>query len=248
MSMTPEEQKAADAAKAEADEKAEADARANETDADKKAREQTEREASLKKSYEDELIKERAAREKAEKAMADAAYKKRHEEEEEGGEEDHPLTRAELQSILERERQLTRVETHRESIEGRIRSLATSVEEGNLMIEVSKNRTFPSHYSPEDVAEEVYAIANRKKLRLERDEALRALAEKDNANRTGTGGHHDSVRAGEPKMTDIDKGEYTRLGFSWNGTSRRYEKRLSNGSLLVKDPQTKRVVLIRKSS
>ena len=248
MSMTLEEQ-AAEAAKTEAEAKAKAeeDARAKETETERAAREQAEREATTKKHYEDELAKEREAREKAEKAAADAAYKNRHQDEGEDDEE-KPLTRAELQSVLERERQLNRVETHRGRIEERIRILASTTEEANLMVEVSKNRAFPSHYSPEDIAEEVYAIANRKKMRLERDEALRALVAKDNANRGGTGGHHDSPRAGEPQVAEADKAEYTRIGFSWNGSTRRYEKRLSDGRLLYKDPQTKKVVLVRKSS
>ena len=139
------------------------------------------------------------------------------------------------------------METQRDSIDQKLRSLATSDAEANLMIEISKSRTFPTHYSQDDIAEEIYAIANRKKMRLERDEALRALAGKDSAS-PGTGGHHDSQRAGEPQMTEYDKEEHRRIGFLWNGTSRRYEKKLSNGHLLYKDPKTKKVVLVRKSS
>ena len=244
MSMTEEEQKAADA---EAQAKADAPPAA-ETDAEKVAREQSEKEAALKKHYEDETARERQAREAAEKSAADLSFKLREQKRDDSeDDQERPLTRSELQSVLDKERQTIRRETQRDSIEAKLKTLATSNAEASLMIEINKTRTFPSHYSLDDIAEEVYAIANRKKMRLERDEALRALAGKDNAS-PGTGGHHDSQRAGAPQMAEADKREHERLGFSWNGTSRRYEKKLSNGHLLYKDPKTKKVVLVRKSS
>lgn len=243
--MTQEEQAAEDAAKAEAEAKAQAEARDQETEEEKKAREIVEREAALKKQYDDDLQRERKAREAAEKAAADAAFRAR--EGRRDDDDDKPLTRAEYQALLAEERQITQREIHRVRIDEKVRALAGSNEEANLMIEVSKNRTFPSHYSAEEIAEEVYAIANRKRLIGERNEALRALAGRDGVDRNAAGTHHDAPKGGEPKLSDADKSVYASAGFSWNGNTRRYEKKLSGGRIIIKDPKTKRVYLQESS-
>ena len=251
--MTEEEKKAAEeSAKAEAEVKAqaEADARANETDTEKVARETKEREESLKKHYEDELKREQDARIAAEKAASDFAFKAREavkKGEFHSDDQEQPLTKAELQQILQEERNFSTREIMRDRTEERIRTFASSETELNLMVELSKSRSFPSHYTSDDIAEEVYAIANRKRLKAERDEALLALKSRDNEY-GGSGGHHDSPRAGEPKIAAGDKQAYSSAGFTWNGTTRKYEKKLTNGNLLVKDPATKQTYLVRKSS
>ena len=129
--MTEEEKAAEESAKAEAEAKAQADgtdARANETDTEKAAREAKEREESLKKHYEDELKREQDARIAAEKAASDFAFKTREavkKGEFHSDDQEQPLTKAELQQILQEERNFSTREIMRDRTEERIRTFAS---------------------------------------------------------------------------------------------------------------------------
>ena len=250
--MTPEEKAALEAtAKEEAEAQAKADKEAQDaefeaeiadlSDEEKEAKRAT-RNAPQHLDYEAELKREREAREKAEKALADRRFKEseqRRKEKEAGGtgdDDEKPLTANQLEEILSRERETTQKEVQSLRIYEIAKGLATSEAERNLIVEIHKNRSFPAHLSLEEQLEEAYAIANRKKLIGERNEALRALRGKDGVNKDTATTHRDAPKAGEPKLSPADQQAIKGAGFSWNGTNRRYEKKLSGGRILVRKP------------
>jgi len=261
--MTDEEKKAADTAQQEPlkaeEEKTKADEEATE---DEVIEDETSEDEDKSKDidndidYEAELKKEREAREAAERALANkrfkAAEKKRKTEDEEYVEtdeedEDLPLTKAGLQKILAEERQFNQKNLQRIQAEEIAKSLTGSEAEKNLVLEIHKNRTFPSHLSLSEQLEESYVIANRKKLVGERNEAMRALKGKDGVNKNPAGAHRDSAPSKEPKISPQDATAFKAAGFVWNGVSRNYEKKLPNGDLLVRDSKTKQTRLIKKA-
>lgn len=191
-----------------------------------------------------ELEKERKARKEAETAAADKAFKLRELKEKKRGEseerevqddEEQPLTRKDLERIRAEEREATRKEMLSFEANRIASQLASSDTEKEVILEKWKNRSFPAHLSLEDQLEECYVITHRKKLLGERNEALRALKGKQGVNRDASGTHHDAQTGNQPKLAPADAAELARLGFKWNGTNRRYEKKLANGSWLVRE-------------
>lgn len=254
--MTEEEKQAAleAEAKAKADAKAAEDAEFEATleglSDEEKAEKIAEREAQHndnKIDYEAELAKEREAREKAEKALADKRFKEAERKRKEGsGDDDEtkPLTKAELRELLAEERQATQKEVRSVRAEEIAKGLTGSEAEKNLVLEIFKNRTFPPHLSLEEQLEESYVIANRKKLVGERNEALRALKGKDGVNKDAAGTHHDAPPGKEPQLSAQDKAAVTAVGVVWNATSKRYEKKLKSGKILVWDVKNKQTYLV----
>jgi len=193
--------------------------------------------------YKAELEKEREARTKAEKALAEKRFKTKHKDEEpddeEDDEEDKPLTLKDVERILSKSKEDTLKEVNRTKAFELADRLATDPDERDLALEIFQNRTFPSHLSLEDQIEESFVIANRKKIIGERNEALRALKNKDNVNKGGAGSHRDPMKnTREPQLSDADKDAMKSAGYSWNGSLNRYEKKLKNGSVIVGDPKT----------
>jgi len=127
------------------------------------------------------------------------------------------------------------------------RSMSTSDKEAELVVAKWSNRSFPEGLSLSDQIEEAFAITHRKKLIGERNEAVRALKAKDVIGRNGAGSHRESVSFQEPKIKPQDAAAIKAAGFAWNGTARRYEKKLSNGDTLVRDPKTGATQHIKKS-
>jgi hypothetical protein len=193
--------------------------------------------------YKAELERERQAREKAEKALAEKRFKTKHkdeeQDEEEEDEEDKPLTLKDVERILAKSKQETLKEVNQTKAFEIADRLATDPDERDLALEIFQNRTFPSHLSLEDQIEESFVIANRKKIIGERNEALRALRNKDNVNKGGAGSHRDPMKnTKEPQLSDADKEAMKSAGYSWNGNLNRYEKKLKNGGVIVGDPRT----------
>lgn len=199
-----------------------------------------------------ELEKERKAREDAEKALADKAFRERNKKRKETEEEeeevtDKPLTRKEYEQLRAQDREAIRKELQEQEADRLAASLAVSDEEKQLIIEKWKNRSFPTHLSLQEQIEECYAIANRKKLIGERNEALRALKNKQRVNADASSTFHEEPTGTQPKLAAGDAAVMAQVGFKWNSTSKRYEKKLANGDVLVKDPKSKQTQLIRKA-
>ncbi len=200
--------------------------------------------------YEAELAREKEAREKAEKALATKAFKERQAKKEDVDEDDFsdeekPLTARELEAILTRERQNTQKELQGVTIASLAKSLSGSDSEARLIVEVHKNRTFPPHYTLEEQLEESALIANKKRILGEHKEALRALRGKSGVNSNPAGTHIDPPKSSEPSLSPQDAQAIKASGFVWNGTSRQYEKKLTNGGLLIRDSKTGQVRMMR---
>lgn len=241
--MTKEEQKKADdTAKAEAEAKAEEDA-----DADSQE-DSSDNDNEI--DYEAELAKEREAREKAEKALAEKRFntsKKRRQEKPEEGEEDEggekPLSESRLKEILDEDREQNKMEFERTRAEDIAKKYGKSDSERKLILEIHRNRRFPSHLSLEDQIEESYVIANRKKIIGENAELKRALKGKDGANDDSSNAHHESMKGTAPKLPAGDEVSYKRAGFVYDTKDKVWKKKLASGKYLIKDPVSKKTYL-----
>lgn len=233
--MTDEEKKAAQEAK-EAEAKAEAEAEATD---EQTTEEKAEAEAKAKateesKQLEAQLQKEKEAREKAEKAAADANFKLREKqrkvaeagEEDEGGEK--PLTRAEVQAMMDSNNKVAQ----EEEMKAIVAQMTDDDKERELVLLTHKNRSYPSHLSLKEQLDEAYLVANKDKIQGQNQELMRALAGKKNASTDGSQTYHDSPRGSEPSLAPADKAELASQGWKWNGKSKRHEKKLSKGLLI----------------
>lgn len=190
--------------------------------------------------YDAEIEAERK-RGKPDPDKAKNAFKERKEKRE--GEDDRPLTKRELQEILAEERKQNQ---SREAF-NLARALAGSDKEAQLVVEKWKNRSFPADLPIEEQIEESYVITHRKKLLGERNEALRALRAKGGVNKNGAGTYRESTKGNQPKTSAEATSAFKAAGFTWNGTSRQFEKKLPNGDMLIRDAKTKQTRLIRKA-
>jgi hypothetical protein len=246
--MTEEEKQAAATAEAEAKAQAEAEkAKADAEQAGLTDEEKAQQEAKNleNQDYEARLKAEREAREKAEKALADKRFKedeaKRRGESHQDDDEDKPLTRKELQEVLAKERQDSRRLLEATRFEAVAKTLATSDAEAQAIMEVHRNRVFPAHLTIEQQVEESFAIVNSKKLISERNEALRALKNKDTVIKNPASTHQDGMQT-PTKISPQDTQTAKLAGLTWNATSKRFEKKLPNGSMIYQDPQSKKIV------
>lgn len=237
--MTEEEKKAAELAKAAEAEKAKAE-RDAESDEDKAKREAEE---ARVKQIEADLALEKERREKAEKALADAAFKtrqaKRDEEEEEEETEDKPLTQKDLLRVLD-EREARSEKKFQETEANRIaEKLSSSEAEKSLLVETWKNRTLQG--SLEEQMEEALAIINRKRIVAQNAELKRALLSKETAGKGSADAERESPGAGEPKISAFDQSAIKMAGMVWDSTKRLYKKPLMGGKLhLYYDPKTQK--------
>ncbi len=258
--MTPEEKAAADAASADAEatakaekEKADFDASLEGLSEEEKAAKIADKDKKVEKGidYKAELAAERERTKTAEKALADKRFKdaekKRKadldDESDDADDDDKPVTRKELDAV----RFETRREVQKERALEIAKTMSTSDDEAELIVAKWSNRSFPEGTTLSDQIEEAYAITHRKKLIGERNEALRALKNKDGVNRNAASSHKESAPGNEPKLSSQDEQAIKASGFSWNGTSRQFEKKLSNGDMLVRDSKTKQTRLIKKA-
>lgn len=256
-----EEQKKAETAKAEAEAKAKekeqedadfeaeiADLSEEEQEAKRAERESAHNDNST--DYEAELKAEQARREKAEAALAkERARKSKERREAEEGEEadedlddedDKPILKKDLPSILARERASAYKEAQADRIQEIAAGLAESDAEARLIVEIHKNRSFPSDLSLRDQLEEAQAIANRKRNKSKTTELARAVKSKDTASKDVAAGHRDALTGTAPKFDSKTTASNARAGFIWNIKTKRLEKVLPDKSILVKDHKTGR--------
>ena len=175
------------------------------------------------------------------KKAAGDAFKKR-DKERKGGKGDS-VSRAELQEILAADRK----ERQRDSALAFAKEMAGSDKEAELIVSKWNNRTFPNTLTLREQIEEAYAITHAKRIRGQRDEAMRALKGKQGVKKDASGKHHDPKQAiNEPKLPPAEAATLRQSGFSWSPKNRRYQKRLPNGRVLVRDPKTKQIRLLSR--
>lgn len=258
--MTDEEKKKADdTAKAEADAKAEEKVKADAefdvsldglTD-EEKAKKIADKEAShpdKKTDYKAQAQREREAREKAEKALADKRFKdaERRRKAQEAGEqieddEDKPVTGRDLQRILDENTQKTEKRLMGDRIKEFADDLADSPEEAEAIREVHANRTFPSYLSLQEQVQEAHAIVNRARLNSTNSELKRALKSKNTAFNDPSGTHRDPMDSPAPKMAPDMESSLKSGGFTYDSKSKLWKKKLPTGKFLYKDTRTKPV-------
>lgn len=240
-------------AQLEAEQKAKAEAEAQ--DAAKPEGEQPEGGSDIenKIDYEAELKKEREAREKAEKAAADNAFKLREEkrkreeynhEDDFTSPEEKPLTATDLQAMLDKQNQTFEKKLNETKVSEIANRIASSKSEADLIVEIYHNRQFPAHLSLDEQMNEAYAIANAKKLVAENNELKRALSNKGGVSRGYASSYQDAMPTSEPKIEADVKAELSAQGFSFNGSTRRYEKKVSNNKVLVYDLKIKKIIAV----
>lgn len=192
--------------------------------------------------YDAEIDKEIKGRPDPEKARL--AFKERQARREERQEEEKDkefISREEFNSYLERDRQERQVDTFLILA----KSLANSDKEATLMLERWKNRSFPSHMTITEQVEEIYAGIHSKRLIGERNEALRALRNKDNANKSSVSAGQQNLKSKTREPNEMPANDLLTIkgaGFAWNEKTKRYEKKTSSGKLLVRD-KSGRVIL-----
>lgn len=157
------------------------------------------------------------------------------EDETEDDDDNKPITRAEARKQREEDRRIM--------LEGQALSTArgfgVSEKKAQLIVAVWKNRGFPADMSLPDQMDEAYAIANRKTLVSERNEAMRAARNKGGITEVAAESHRDSQRTGEPKLPEGEKRALAAAGFVYDGSKRMYKKSLREGKLfLYRDPKT----------
>lgn len=216
-----------------------------ESEEDESADEEDDSESSSKKEDEldldAELEKERAAG-KPDVRKAGESFKDR-KNKREGTGADKPLTQADLDAVEAR----IRKEQQNERALELAKEMAGSDKEAELIVAKWANRTFPKSLTLREQMQEAYAITHSKKLIGERNEALRALKGKRTVRNDSAGAHREGDKnPNEPKLPPADVAAIRAAGFSFNNTTRQYEKKLPNGRLLVRDPKTKQVRLLPK--
>lgn len=155
-------------------------------------------------------------------------------------EDDKPLTKRELQEMLENDRK-----ERRESDALAIaQTLTKKPKVAALLVEKWKNRRFPEHLTLQEQMVEVYGATYAKKLLGENKELIRALGNKSRVNRDGSSTHRDGLKSNKgPKGEPADIAAIKASGFEWKNN--RWEKKLANGGLLIRDPRTQKTIFQR---
>ena len=196
--------------------------------------------------FEEELKKEKAARKKAEDALAENRFKGKNKEtpeEKEAREEAEAKEREETTdesvSRIQEETRKGLKEINESQANVIAGQLAGEPAEKKLLVEKWKNRDFPDDMPLQEQMEEIHSIVHGSKLRSERNEAFRALDGKENVNTDGSGTHHDETKGKEPVVAVDVKSVLTRQGFTLNQGNNRWEKKLPNGKLMYRDENGK---------
>ncbi len=161
--------------------------------------------------------------------------------------EDRPLTMKDVAMIEAR--------TERKLLAGQAltfaKGLAENDKEAELVVARWNNRTFPQGITLSEQIEEIYTGLPhvRKRLIGERNEALRALKGKNGARKDAATTHRPSPAGSAPQVTSAESHAFTAAGFSLNSQTRQWEKKLSNGDILIRDKSGKtRLVKGKKKS
>jgi hypothetical protein len=211
-------------------------------------------ENSSKIDFEAELAKERERSAEKDQIIAEKDFKlrekKRKEKAEDDGDDtdddsnedddDKPLTKRQLAQVLAENNQKVLKESRKSEIAIVARKLADSDSEAALIVEIHKNRTFPSTLSLDEQLAEAHAIANAPRLRSQNAELKRSLLAKKTTSTDASSSQRMPISSSEPKISPQDAQVLKGAGFEWDGKQRLYKKKLSNGSFLYRDPKTKK--------
>jgi hypothetical protein len=209
--------------------------------------EQSEDESTSQFDYDAEIEAERKRGPdplKAKEAFEKRKEKREHGEDEFEDDEDKPITKKDLLSILQQQQSGFLRETHADKIVSIAGELAESDKEAQYIIALHKNRTFPQDLSLKEQLEECHAIATRKKLLATNSELARSLKAKSSVVTNSATTHRDPMKGTAPKMSASDEASYKRAGFIYDSKTRQWKKKLGKG-FLIKDPKTKKSFFVR---
>lgn len=197
--------------------------------------------------YKAQLEAERLKREKAEKALADQAYKDREakrkaEDDEPEDSDDGTMSKDQVKQLIAQGAAQAKKESFLYEA-GRIASqLSTSEDEKTLIMMKWQGMSFNESTPLGEQIEDAMVLVNKKKMIGERNEALRTLSSRNSANRDGSGsrGSEGTSKAGA-KLDSGDKQVLSDAGLTYNTSTRRYEKKLGSGKIQYYDTNEKKL-------
>jgi hypothetical protein len=190
-----------------------------------------EAELQRRKDAEQALIKERIKRKKPE------------DEETEADDEYKPLTAKDLAAFEARIVERTQKELQESRALEVARRFTSSEAEAQAAVVYFKSRVVPTGNLEEDVQ---FAVAgmNSKKILAQNSELKRALKGKEAVSTTGDT-HRDAPKGGTPKITSEIVASLKRAGFTLDGTSKRWIKKIGKTNGLYYDVREKKVLPLK---
>lgn len=161
--------------------------------------------------------------------------KKQQPEESEDEDEDRPLTKREVEAMLAENLHRNTLESQGDRLIEISESLAETAQEAELIRQIHSNRVFPLGMPLQEQLQEAQAIANVKRLEARNSELARKVQSQQTVSRNTATTYRDPQKSLEPELAPDLKASMTRSGYVFNGTSRRYEKKLPNGKTLIKE-------------
>lgn len=184
--------------------------------------------------------------EKAQKAFKERKEKHKDEDDEDEDEEDgdKPLTRKDLNKVKQDVRQ--------EFLESQALEIAKqftdSPKEAELIVLKWKNRQFPVNQPLSDQIEDMYVITHKKKILGTKNEALRALHNRNGVNKSGTGSHREGMKRTTIKTPTHEMQAYIQTGYVVDPKNpEKLTKKLPNGDTLELDLKNKTNRYVKKS-
>ncbi len=156
-------------------------------------------------------------------------------EDDETDDDDRPLTRREMEAMLAENAHRQTIESQGDRLIEISETIAESPQEAELIRSIHANRVFPMGMSLAEQLSEAKAIANVKRLEAQKSELARKVQSQQTVSRNTATTYRDPQKSLEPELAPDLKASMTRSGYVFNGTSRRYEKKLPNGKTLVKE-------------
>lgn len=185
------------------------------------------------------LIAEEKKRGKPDPEKAKQRFLKKQTEEhddEPDNEDDRPLTKREVEQMLAERLHQNTLESHVDRIIEISETIAESPQEAELIRSIHANRVFPAGMSLQEQFQEAKAIASVKRLEAKNAELARKIQSQQTTSRNTATTYRDPQKSLEPDLAPDLKASMQRAGYTFNSTARRYEKKLPNGTTLVKEP------------
>lgn len=177
---------------------------------------------------------------KAEKALAEKEFKSREAKRKDGDkkeenaedEENKPLTKRELRSLLAEERQATQTTLQEGQALEIAKNNTASEAEAKAAVAYWKNRVVKTGNLEDDV---MFAIGglNHKRVIAKNAELKRSLKSKETASKSGVDSHRVEMSAKEVKMSSADANAIKASGFIWDGNKRLWKKPLGDGKTFL---------------
>lgn len=150
-------------------------------------------------------------------------------------EEDRPMTRAEVQELLNRNTHDTILASQKTEIQNTSEDIAETPEEAELIRTIHANRVYPVGMSIREQMQEAQAVATIQRERAKNGELARKIQSQNNVSRNTATSHRDPQAPLEPDLAPDLKDSMKRSGYTYNSSNKRYEKKLPNGKILLKE-------------